>query len=239
MSKKESLRLPENVIPNSYSIELQPSEDMNSYTGKIEIKASITKATKDIILHSIDLEIKSATICVGTQCLLPIVKKNEKSETISLKNMKPIQKGEIEIHIEFKGKITDSLSGIYRSKYDSGQIITTQCEAPYARRIFPCFDEPDKKATFNISVKINKNLVAISNMPIKSESIENNIKKIEFKTTPKMPTYLFYLGIGQFEYIEDNYKNTKLRVITTPGKKEKGKFALDLAKKYLEYFENY
>ncbi len=239
MSKKESLRLPENVIPNSYSIELQPSEDMNSYTGKIEIKASITKATKDIILHSKDLEIKSATICVGTQCLLPIVKKNEKSETISLKNMKPIQKGEIEIHIEFKGKITDSLSGIYRSKYDSGQIITTQCEAPYARRIFPCFDEPDKKATFNISVKINKNLVAISNMPIKSESIENNIKKIEFKTTPKMPTYLFYLGIGQFEYIEDNYKNTKLRVITTPGKKEKGKFALDLAKKYLEYFENY
>ncbi len=243
MGKKENSRLPENVIPHSYSIELQPSEDINSYTGKIEIKASITKATKDIILHSKDLEIKSATICVGTQCLLPIIEKNDKLETISLKNMKPIPKGEIEIHIEFKGKITESLSGIYKSKYQvgekTGHIITTQCEAPYARRIFPCFDEPNKKATFNISAKINKNLVAISNMPIKSESIENNIKKVEFKTTPKMSTYLFYLGIGQFEYIEDNYKNTKLRVITTPGKKEKGKFALDLAKKYLEYFENY
>ena len=241
--KKESSRLPENVLPNSYSIELEPSEDMNSYTGKMEIKASITKTTKEIILHSKDLEIKSATICVGTQCLLPIIEKNEKLETISLKNMKPIPKGEIEIHIEFKGKINDSLSGIYKSKYQvgekTGQIITTQCEAPYARRIFPCFDEPDKKAIFNISVKIKKDLVAISNMPIKSESVENNIKKVEFKTTPRMPSYLFYLGIGQFEYIEDSYKNTKIRVITTPGKKEKGRFALDLAKKYLEYFEKY
>ncbi len=157
--------------------------------------------------------------------------------------MKPIPKGEIEIHIDFQGKITDSLSGIYRSKYQvgekTGQIITTQCEAPYARRIFPCFDEPDKKATFNLSVKINENLTAISNMPIKSESKQDNLKKIEFKITPKMPTYLFYLGIGQFEYVEDNHKNTKLRVITTPGKKENGRFALDLAKKYLDYFENY
>ncbi len=243
MGKKESSRLPNNVIPNAYILELQPSEDINSYTGKIEIKASVTKTTKDIILHSKDLEIKSATICVGTQCLLPILKEDKKSETISLRNMKSIPKGEIEIHIDFQGKITESLSGIYKSKYQlgekAGQIITTQCEAPYARRIFPCFDEPDKKATFSLSVKIKENLTAISNMPVKSESTQNNVKKIEFKTTPKMPTYLFYLGIGQFEYIEDNYKNTKLRVITTPGKKERGRFALDLAKKYLEYFENY
>jgi tricorn protease interacting factor F2/3 len=243
MSKKESAILSDNISPNTYSIELTPSKNLDEYTGKIEIKASIIKPTKNMILHSKDLIIKSATICVGTQCLLPILKEDKKNETIILKNMRDIPKGEIEIHIEFYGKITDSLSGIYKSKYeDNGKteyLITTQCEASYARRIFPCFDEPNKKANFNISVKIDKSLIAISNMLIKSESIEENLKKIEFKTTPKMSTYLFYLGIGKFEYIEDKYKNTRLRVITTPGKKESGRFALNLAKKYLEYFENY
>mgnify|MGYP001610650864 CR=1 FL=1 len=243
MIKKKSSRLPNNVYPSSYEITIEPSEDMKTYEGNIKIKARITKPIKKIILHSKDLEIKNVTICVGTQCLLPKIEIKKESETISLNNIKPIPKGEIEIHSDFKGKITESLSGIYLSKYEhhgkQNKIITTQCEAPYARKIFPCFDEPDKKATFDISVIINKSLKAISNMPIKSESIENNKRKVQFKTTPKMPTYLFYLGIGEFEFIEDAYRNTKLRVITTPGKSERGKFALEHAKKYLEYFENY
>src|SRR3989344_6605942 len=237
-----SKRLQKEIIPSSYSITLELSIDMNSYIGEVTIKAQISKPIKEITLHSKDLEIELATICVGTQCLLPKVKIEEKSETVRLENQNPV-KGDIEIHLKFKGKVQDDLAGIYRSKYEhngkTNYLITTQCEAPYARRIFPCFDEPDKKATFDLTVIIDKSLKAVSNMLPKSESIENEKKKIQFKTTPKMSTYLFYLGIGDFEFAETNYENIKIRVVTTPGKTKNAKFALDHTKKYLKYFQDY
>ncbi len=243
MKQKDTQRLSNDIRPSNYGLYIEPSKDMQSYNGTATIKAAINNPVKNITLHAKNIEIKNATICVGTQCLLPKIQKNEKYETITLENQKLIPRGDIEIHLEFTGEITDNLVGIYRSKYQNKEkthyMLTTQCEAPYARRIFPCFDEPDKKATFDLTVEIEKELQAISNMPIKSESIKENKKTIQFKTTPKMPTYLFYLGIGEFESIEDNYNNIKIRVITTPGKKERGKFALEHAKKYLRYFEKY
>ncbi len=243
METKKSQRLPENTLPLNYKINLIPNMKDFTYEGVIEITASVKKAVNSITLHSKNIEIKNATVCAGTQCLLPKIIPNEKNEEISLSLGKQITPQNIEIHLEFSGKITENLAGIYRSKYEhNGKIdymVTTQCEAPYARRIFPCFDEPDKKATFDLTVKIEKNLQAISNMPVKSESHEKESKTVQFETTPKMPTYLFYLGIGNFEFLEDKYKEVKLRVVTTPGKKEKGRFALEHTKKYLEYFEKY
>ncbi len=104
MGKKESSRLPNDVTPHNYLLELQPSEDMNSYTGKIEIKASITKATKNIILHSKDLEIKSATICVGTQCLLPMIEKKRKIRNNFIKKYETYSKRRNRNSYRFSGK---------------------------------------------------------------------------------------------------------------------------------------
>src|SRR3989344_5712868 len=240
--KKDNQRLSEHITASNYSIIIEPSKDMQTYAGKVTIKAEITKPTKEIQLHSKNSEIKTSNICIGTQCLLPKLKENKESETITIELQKEI-KGDIEIHIEFEGKITEDLAGIYRSKYEHSNkthyLITTQCEAPYARRIFPCFDEPNKKATFDLKVIINQELRAVSNMLPKSESIQGNKKTVQFKTTPKMSTYLFYLGIGDFEFAEDNYKNIKLRIVTTKGKSKNTKFALEHTKKYIEYFENY
>lgn len=237
----ESKRLSKEVVPSHYSITIEPSKDMNSYLGSVQIKSNIIKPTKNIILHSKNSKIKTATICVGTQCLLPKVKEDINEETISLEVQKEIS-GAIEIHIEFFGIITEDLAGIYKSKYENKgkteYLITTQCEAPYARRIFPCFDEPEKKATFDVITIIEKNLKAVSNMEIKSEKIEDNKKRIEFKTSPKMSTYLFYLGIGNFEFREGNHKKVKIRIVTTPGKKNT-EFALEHTKRYLGYFEDY
>lgn len=242
MSKKQMLRLQEFVNPENYKITIEPSKDMNSYQGVVQIKAKITKPTKDIILHSKDLTIRSTTICLGNQCLLPKLKEDKDNESIKLENNKEIT-GEIEIHIEFNGKIEGNLIGLYKSKYEhngkDNYLLTTQCEAPYARKIFPCFDEPNKKATFDLTVTIEKNLVAISNMPSDSEKIDGEKKKITFKTSPKMSSYLFYLGIGNFEFKESKYRDVKIRIVTTPGKSKNTSFAMEHTKRYLEYFEKY
>lgn len=240
--KKEVVRLQDFVHPEHYTISIEPSKDMNSYLGSVQIKAKITKPTKNIILHSKNSKIKTTTICVGTQCLLPKVSEDKDSETIELVVQKEIS-GYIEIHIEFDGTVTEDLAGIYKSTYEYNgkkeHLITTQGEAPYARRIFPCFDEPGKKATFELITIVDKKLQVISNTLPKSEKIEKDKKIVTFKTSPKMSSYLFYLGIGDFEFAETNYNKVKIRVAATPGKIKNAKFALDCAKKYLKYFEDY
>lgn len=235
-------RLPQHIIPSNYNLKIEPSIDMNSYVGSVKIKALVQKPTKEITIHSKNLTIKSATICIESQCLLPKVRENKELEIITLENQKEIS-GEIEIHIEFFGTITEDLNGIYKSKYEykekTDYIITTQCEAPYARKIFPCFDEPDKKATFDVELLIEKSLKAVSNMQPLSEKIEGSKKRVLFKPTPKMSTYLLYLGVGDFEFSESTYRDIKIRIVTTPGKGKNTSFAMEHTKKYLEYFEDY
>ena len=82
--KKEILRLSEHITPSNYQISIEPSTDMSTYEGKVTIKAEITKPSKEIILHSKNSQIKTAKICIGSQCLLPKLKENKESETISL-----------------------------------------------------------------------------------------------------------------------------------------------------------
>ncbi len=146
-------------------------------------------------------------------------------------------KGELEI--TYSGLIQDSLVGIYRAPYDNAFVITTQFEAAHARRMLPCLDHPSYKAEFRITVKIDKDLDAISNMPVESVKVEGDKKIVSFQKTPKMSTYLLYLGIGKFEEVRDKLGNIDLIVATTPGKVNKGKFALEVAKKSIEFYEQY
>ncbi len=110
---------------------------------------------------------------------------------------------------------------------------------------FVCFDQPDLKATFDVSFIINKNLIAISNMPIKKEGTINNKsesknkKIVHFFTTPKMSTYLLYLGIGKFEFIQTKYRNIKIRILATPGKKKFLYLASSYIKRIIPFYEKY
>lgn len=230
----EEYRAPEWVEPVHYDLLFEP--DLNSFTFKVveKLDLNIKKPTKSVRLNAKDLQIKKAKI--GNQ----VVKRVESDdETVTLHFDKEVV-GEVRLLIEAVGVINDKLVGWYRSKYGDGKFLaTTQMEAPHARRAFPCFDEPGKKATFTISFLIDKNLTAITNTPQISETIKDGKKLVKFEKTPKMSTYLVYLGVGEFEWVEDYHNSVRIRVVTVPGKKEQGRYALDLAKKFLKYYEDY
>ncbi len=116
-------------------------------------------------------------------------------------------------------------------------MLSTQLASNSARELFPCFDIPSLKAVFSLAVVINSELEAISNMPVLNEKVSGNTKEITFIDTPRMSTYLLYLGVGKFASKTMKYRNIDI-ILTVPGKELKSNdFPLETAAKSIEFYE--
>ena len=230
------------INPINYKLNFEPNFQNFTFKGKETIKVNLKKNVKKIVLNSAELKINELSIITKKGEISSKFKLNPNKEELYIDFNDKIS-GEIEIKIDFEGIHNDKMSGFYRSlhKFDNKiyNMVTTQFEAVDARRAFPCFDEPKAKATFDIELLVPTGLQTISNMPIKQKKKKIGKNLFIFDTTPIMSTYLLYLGVGDFDYLEDNLRKTKMRVITPKGKRNQGKIALDLAKKFLNYYENY
>jgi tricorn protease interacting factor F2/3 len=144
------------------------------------------------------------------------------------------------VEIEFRGTATETgLLGLYRSRQGASYILTTQCEPIGARKIFPCFDRPDRKSRIALTVRTEPDLRVISNMPERSTREVDGRREWTFEPTPTMATYLFYLGVGRFDSIEDASGRVRFRVYTPPGAGPAGKFGLSVVPRVLAAFETY
>ncbi len=239
---KNNNKLIENAIPINYNLKFEPISNFK-FNCFEKIKINIKKLTNKIELNAVDLKIFNVKLIQKKTEYKINVKQNKKYEKIILTINKKIS-GNAEIVMDFQGINNDKLIGFYKSEYNLNNkkkfILTSQFEPSDARRAFVCFDEPELKASFDVSFVIDKDLTAISNMPIEmQQQVNKNKNLIQFKTTPKMSTYLLYLGVGKFDFVETKYKNIKIRVISVEGKKKLTYFALDCIKKILPYYENY
>ena len=226
----------------NYDIQFEPIFTNFIFNGT-EIITLTTTTTDSFTLNAAELEINNCYLIYKGKTIKVKSSLNQKKETLNIKASKKVS-GKIKICIEFNGALNDRLLGFYRSKYKDGSgktkyLATTQFEAADARRAFPCWDEPAVKATFDVSLLVEKHMTAISNMPEKSKKTVSSKVLVEFQRTPIMSTYLLYLGVGEFEFLQDKLRNIKIRVITTKGNKKKAKLSLDLTKKFLSEYEKY
>jgi aminopeptidase N len=212
------------------------------------------------VLNSHQLKVHSAELKAGdvTKSAKDI-SYDEKRQRVTLDFGEKINySGEATLEVKFEGTINNVMAGFYRSKYtpkgavpasvakddEFHYMFSTQFESCDARRAFPCFDEPNLKATFDVEIEVPKDQVALSNMPEKEikSSKRDGFHTVVFERTPVMSTYLLAWAIGDFEYVEAfterkyNGKNIPVRVYTTKGLKEQGRFALDNCYKIVDYF---
>jgi len=238
--------LPAEVRPVKYHIRLSPNLTAFTFAGEETIEIEISQPTSQIILNAAELEIQEAYFLRGGQ-LLPAqaIALDAEAETATLTFAAPIPAGTMQLFMRFTGILNDKLRGFYRSEYTLPDgtkrvMATTQFEAPDARRAFPCWDEPAHKAKFEISLVIPEHLTAISNMPIVSETPQaSGTKLVRFAESPVMSTYLLAIMVGEFECVEAQAEGTQVRVWTTPGKQEQGRFALDVSCRLLSFYNNY
>ncbi|XP_013146811.1 PREDICTED: aminopeptidase M1 isoform X2 [Papilio polytes] len=243
-------RLPKNVVPKHYKLQLIPNLEKFTFSGKTEVKVSIVNSTKEIVLNCLDLDLTSVKLEYGdggaNSTLSPDeVRLSTSDETAVIVFEKALREGDATLYCEFTGEINDKMKGLYRSKYltPSGEeryAAVTQFEATDARRCFPCWDEPAIKATFDISLEVPADRVALSNMPVKEEKVQGEKKLVHFDTTPVMSTYLVAVVVGEYDYVEMTSRDGVLvRVYTPVGKSKQGLFALEVAAKVLPYYKEY
>ena len=230
------------VTPINYELTFEPDLKRFTFDGTESISIVCNKPTSIITMHCAELKIKSCMIKSAGKLIKSALKINEKKEELQIKLGSKI-KGKATINLEFQGILNDRLLGFYRSQYKQGKktkyLATTQFEAADARRAFPCWDEPQTKATFDISIITENKFTAISNMPVKSKKKIKSKTIYKFYKTPVVSTYLIYLGVGEFEFLTGKTGKIQIRVITTKGNKSKGKFSLELGKKLLTSYEKY
>ncbi|MEM3238351.1 MAG: M1 family metallopeptidase [Thermoplasmata archaeon] len=218
------------MIIESYDIYMDVDSTSDTYKGTEKI--TVLGANEPLILNSFNLNIKS----------IKLNRKNVKFSINAEKEEISISEnvdGQAIVKVEFEGKINENLMGLYMANTKKGKIYTTQFEPTQARWAFPCLDNPYYKAKFNISLLIDQELDAISNMPVKFRKVSGHKKLVKFKETPRMSTYLVYIGIGKFEEKSQVLKNKKVILTAPEGTLKSTDFPIDIAKKAIMFYENY
>ena len=236
-------RLPRFALPQRYDITITPDLPSASFTGNVTINVDVTEpGHRTLFLNAIELDIISADID-GAPVSFSL---DASTERLILSSETELDVGEHQVIISFTGTINDKLRGFYRSSFtnDEGieQVIgTTQMQSTDCRRAFPCWDEPDFKATFGITLVVRDYDTVVSNSPeVKRQPRADGLVAITFADTMIMSTYLVAFVVGPLEATEwRDVDGIPLRLVHTPGKGHLTEFGLDVAEFCLKWFQDY
>ena len=234
-------RLPRTVVPSRYRLVLEPNLDTATFSGTVSIDVTTSDGADSVTLNAVELSIDSVRVS-GTEVTFHL-----DADTERLIIDAPLDTGAaVVIDIAFTGTLNDKLRGWYRSTFtdqagDERVIATTQMEVTDCRRAFPCFDEPDFKAVFDIALIVEPDLLAISNGAEVSRATRDDGKQIiAFKPTMIMSTYLVALIVGPLEATEPvDVDGVPLRVIHVPGKGHLTEFGLEIGAFSLRWYQEY
>src|SRR5438445_7339964 len=234
-------RLPQVATPENYKLVFTPDLEKATFEGDETISLKVLKPTSEITLNAVDIDFHDVTIASGGTSQKAKVTLEKEKEMVVLALDKPLATGPATLHITYTGILNSEMRGLYLGKDDQGRkYAATQFEATDARRAYPSFDEPEYKATFDITAVADKGMVAISNYKAISDTPGPGDKHtVKFATTAKISSYLAALVVGNFEYIEGSADGIPIRIYSTPGKKEMGKFALEASEYIVGYMDKY
>jgi len=247
MNERPPYRLPRSVLPQHYAITWEPDFAAASFRGDETVDVEVKEATNQVVLNAAELELGEArALLPGGRSLEAKVSYVPEEEQAVLMFAEDLSPGPAQLQIRFSGKLNDLLRGLYRSKFKAPDgkehwIAVTQFESTDARRAFPCWDEPDLKATFSVSVVADEALAVLSNAgELQSEPAGNGKRRTRFKDTIKMSTYLVAVAIGPFVVGDPhNVEGLPLRIVCVPGREELTSFAERAAAHALSFLSGY
>ncbi|MCW3798029.1 M1 family metallopeptidase [Sphingomonas sp. BN140010] len=239
-------QLPRSARPDAYRLTITPDAAKLRFDGRADIDLTVLQPTRTLTLNAADLTIGRASIARGKMAAMPAtVSLDEAAQTATFTFARPLTPGRYTLGIDYAGKINTQANGLFALDYTNNEgkparALFTQFEAADARRMFPGWDEPDYKATFDLTARVPARDLAVGNMPIAStRALPGGLKEVRFGRTPPMSSYLLFLSTGDLERIAMKAGNKEVGVVTSRGNASKARFALESEAQILPYYEQY
>ncbi|WP_019778473.1 M1 family metallopeptidase [Streptococcus sobrinus] len=228
----------EKFVPENYNIFLDINRQEKTFSGNVAISGEALN--NQVSFHQKDLAISS--VLLDNQ---PV--EFELDQVGQAVHLNLPETGSMTLVLEFSGKITDNMTGIYPSYYSvdgvKKEVLATQFESHFAREAFPSIDEPEAKATFDLAIKFDQveGDLVISNMPETNVQLRQDTGVWTFETTPRMSSYLLAFALGDLQAKKGQTKNgTEVGIFATKAHKPSSlDFALDIAVRVIDFYEDY
>jgi len=231
-------RLINTFIPNHYDLSLTIERQARSFRGIITIHGTLV-SDSSLIFHAKELVIESVTLD-GKQAEFATAVSDELHVTHA-----DLSIGKHVVVIAYSGAITDAMHGLYPCYFEvdgvKKELLATQFESHHAREVFPCIDEPDAKATFDVTLTTEQGVSVLGNMPIKSQKQDNALCVTAFERTPRMSTYLLAWVVGELQSLSGTTtKGVEVTIWATHAQPHESlHFALDIAIRSIQFYEDY
>ena len=239
-------QLPRTAVPHHYAITVTPNADKLTFDGRVAIHLEVTKATRELTLSAADLSFAKASLSSkGGSPLAAKISTDADAQTATFAFPRQLAPGTYTLTIDYSGEIHTQANGLFALDYKTiegkdARALFTQFEAADARRFVPSWDEPDYKATFDLTARIPANQMAVSNMPAAStKKLGNGLKAVTFQRTPTMSSYLLFFAAGDLQRIAKKTAGAEVGVVASRGNADKGQLALDAEAQILPYYDQY
>jgi alanyl aminopeptidase len=232
-------RLPHTFEPTSYRVRLAIEED--GLTGHVEIEGDLADAGSLIWLHGVDLVVSHATALHDGTTIALDASPPRPDQLLGLQSRDPLPRGHLTLSIDYRGRVYPEEPpsvpadprlrpsyppsfGVFRRTVDGKAYFFTQSESIYARRIFPCIDDPDRKVPWQLTLDVGADLTAVSNSAVVREtSLDAAHKRVEFAPTLPLPSYLIAFAAGPFEVLDagEAKSGVPIHILEAPGRAAK------------------
>ena len=240
-------RLPSTARPTRYALSLRIDPRQPRFSGTTRILIEVPEPTFFVVLHARDMAISRAVAHVGGMSVAATPTTRLASggvvpEELVLRFAHPLPAGNAELEIAYDAPFAPDFAGLYRVEEAGRMYAYTQFEVADARRAFPCFDEPNDKTPYDVTITAPGDAIALANSPETSRTAgSDGMVEHRFATSPPLPTYLVAFAVGDFDVVEWQKDPFPIRAVTTKGRANLTGLALEAASalvtKLSEYFD--
>lgn len=232
-------RLPTSVRPQACTFHLHLDWTADRFRGEGRVAITLDAPQEELVLHGIDLKVSGATWTdvAGNVLKLASCRTVAASETLALRFDGPLRPGAGTLELSWEGAFSNGLRGLYRS----GEVVSTQFEAADARRVFPCFDEPAFKATWELKLSgVPEGMVALANGALVQEEFRDGVRTHTFAKTEVLSSYLIAIVAGPLVGTEaEDVEGAPLRTWALPNKAHLTGFGQEVARNVLPRLRAY
>jgi len=234
-------RLPKDVAPIDYTIDIVPDTKALTISGDESVLLQFRSATATVQFNSLNETLREVRLDGRA---VKSVTSDDEQQLTTVTLFAPAPVGRHTLTFAYTGKIEQEPRGLFAQNYlahngAQGLLLSTQMEATDARRMFPCWDEPAFRATYQLRATVPAEWELVSNMPIARRVVHGKLATTTFGRSPKMPSYLVEFTTGELAQISANADSIKFGVWAVRGQEHGGETALANAQTILADYNDY